>query len=664
MFGQENSPRARLAFLSFLMLFVELALIRWTPANNVHLATLTNFVLLASFLGIGVGFLAVKSRRDLSALAPLALAALIAFMLAFPVSFVRLGGRHQLQAAFGLAPLPQWLSLPVIFILSVAVMAGIGQGVARAFVRFRPLEAYRLDILGSIAGILVFSALAYWELPPIAWGLIAAIGFAVLLGRRMRWWQSGATLAVVALLATQSFKAHEYWSPYYKVTTARISGVPGALKVFVNDIPHQTLYPVPTLRRVQPFYFYPYRHVKRRSLNDVLIVGAGTGNDLATALSEGAKHIDAVEIDPVLQHLGAQYNPDHPYQSPRVSTHINDGRAFLRQTGRRYNLILFALPDSLTVLGGQSNLRLENYLFTIEAMREVRAHLKPGGIFAMYNFYQPFLLNRYASTLQAAFGHRPCAEVSGNFVGGRREAVLTVAANGPAQRCATPWRGARIAPATDNHPFPYLATNSIPAFYLVVLGLILAASLLIVRAVGAPFRAMASYLDLAFMGAAFLLLETKSIVQFALLFGTTWLVNSLVFTGVLLSVFAAVEVTRHVRLPRPTVLYGALLAALALAWLIPQESLLGLPATARLLAASAIAFGPIFLANLVFAQRFMDVSASTTAFATNLLGAMVGGVMEYLALISGYRFLLIVVAGLYGCAFVLGRRHLGGVASS
>jgi hypothetical protein len=249
--------------------------------------------------------------------------------------------------------------------------------------------------------------------------------------------------------------------------------------------------------------------------------------------------------------------------------------------------------------------------------------------------------------------------VSGSFVGGRREAVLTVAANGATSRCATPWHGTKVAPATDNHPFPYLATNSIPSFYLVVLGFVLAASLLIVRAVGSPFGGMARYLDLAFMGAAFLLLETKNIVQFALLFGTTWLVNSLVFAGVLLSVLAAVEVARHVHLPRPMVLYAVLLASLALAWLVPQESLLGLPATARLLAASAIAFGPIFLANLVFAQRFMDVASSTAAFATNLLGAMAGGVLEYLALISGYRFLLIVVAVLYGCAFVLGRRHLG-----
>ncbi len=59
------ADRARLLLLSFLLLFAELALIRWTAANNVHLASLTNIVLLASFLGIGIGFLRVDSRFSL-----------------------------------------------------------------------------------------------------------------------------------------------------------------------------------------------------------------------------------------------------------------------------------------------------------------------------------------------------------------------------------------------------------------------------------------------------------------------------------------------------------------------------------------------------------------------------------------------------------------------
>jgi hypothetical protein len=169
---------------------------------------------------------------------------------------------------------------------------------------------------------------------------------------------------------------------------------------------------------------------------------------------------------------------------------------------------------------------------------------------------------------------------------------------------------------------------------------------------------MHRYIDLAFMGAAFLLLETKNIVQFALLFGTTWFVNALVTAGVLVSVLAAVEVSRRVVVRRPALLYAALLAALIVAWAIPPSSLLSLSPVPRFVVAVIVAFTPIFLANMVFAQRFRDVGDSTTAFGANLLGAMLGGVLEYASLIVGYRWLLVFVAVLYGLAFLTGWRHL------
>jgi hypothetical protein len=166
------------------------------------------------------------------------------------------------------------------------------------------------------------------------------------------------------------------------------------------------------------------------------------------------------------------------------------------------------------------------------------------------------------------------------------------------------------------------------------------------------------------MGAAFMLLETKSVVQFALLFGTTWFVNALVFTGVLLAVFAAVEVSRHTVVRRPGVLYVALLAALAAAWAVPPELLLSLSVYPRFAAAVLIAFTPIFLANMVFAQRFRDVGDSTSGFGANLLGAMVGGILEYASLALGYQSLLIMVAVLYGLAFLTGRTKLRTAASA
>jgi hypothetical protein len=720
----KTGKRARLVFASFLMLFVELALIRWVTANNVYVTKATNFVLLASFLGVGIGFLSAGrgsrapgaaspegspgvaeaagspgvagaagspggggalrrlharrppatwlrrdrlrwaagdrlrwAARDYLRWSPLALLALVAFVLRYPVMLVTVSGRYPYRGLGGSPALPQPLSLTVIFLLTVAVMAGIGQGVARVFTGFRPLTAYRLDVAGSLAGIAVFSLLSFLDLPPAAWGAIAGCGLVVVAAPGIRWWQLAAVAGMVALLALESAQPQQEWSPYNKLTV-HVHGNPArrALYVTANNIPYQAARSLPVLRAEKPFYFYPYRHIGRASLGDVLIIGAGTGNDAAVALAEGARHVDAVEIDPLLLKIGDRH-PDHPYQSPRVTTHVADGRAFLQDTARHYNLILFALPDSLTALAGQSALRLESYLLTEQSVAAARAHLAPGGEFAMYNYYAPFLQDRYATTIKQVFGRTPCDEL-GPPLGGRRLAVLTVRLGGPVPRCASYWHGPPVPPATDDHPFPYLASNEIPAPYLWMLGAILAGSLVLVRAGGGRLRQMGRYTDLAFMGAAFLLLETKNIVQFALLFGSTWFVNSLVFAGVLAAVYLAAETASRTRLPRPAVLYLALATALALAWVVPQEQLLGLPVVPRFLASCALAFAPVFLANLVFAQRFAQAEASGTAFAANLLGAMVGGTLEYLALITGYRFLLVVIGVLYGLAFLAGRRVL------
>jgi hypothetical protein len=245
---------------------------------------------------------------------------------------------------------------------------------------------------------------------------------------------------------------------------------------------------------------------------------------------------------------------------------------------RQIRLILFALPDSLTLVAGQSSLRLESYLFTLEAMQSARAHLDPAhGVFGMYNYYRAsWLRDRLADTLEVAYGHAPCASSAGS--GQQQLSVLTISVNPAAVHCAQTWHrpASVVPPATDDHPFVYLASNSIPSFYLLTLGLILLASLLLVGVTSRPVRKMTGFAELFCMGAAFMLLETKSVVQFALLFGTTWFVNALVFAGVLLSVLPAVETSSRVTATRPWLLYGALFVALAIAWEVPQESLLAL----------------------------------------------------------------------------------------
>jgi spermidine synthase len=651
--------RTRLVLASALMLFVELALIRWTSSNNLYLVHMTNFVLLASFLGIGLGFLRAGAGRDLFPLGPVLLAVLVAFVLAFPIrTGTGRGGRWQLVGLFDSAPLPRWLSLAVIFVLTVGTLTALAQEVARTFTRFEPLEAYRLDVMGSLTGIACFAALSFLRLPPLGWGLVGVGVFVFLLGPRVRLLRSFPVVALGALvlmLGAESVVGSFQWSPYYKIHTTELAG--GLFRVEVNNTPLQTALPVADIRRDSPFYLYPYTYAGSR--DDVLVIGAGTGNDVAVALAQGAKRVDAVEIDPALLQLGRDHHPDRPYSDPRVTTHVDDGRAFMERTHRRYDLILLALPDSATIVTGQSALRLENYLFTTQALTRARSLLKTDGTFAMYNYYEPWLLDRYANTVRTVYDAAPCVQ-KGPSYGPRQQAVLTLRKDAGTGGCTTTWspRSAALEPSVDDRPFPYLGTRTIPSFYLWMLGLVLVASVIGVRTVAGPLRTMRPYADLFFMGAAFLLLETKNVVQFALLFGTTWAVNAAVFAGVLLSVLAAIEVARRVTIRRPILLYAGLLAALAAAWLIPQDALLELSLVPRFLAGVTIAFLPVFLANLLFAVRFKGVGSSTIAFGANLLGAMVGGALEYLALIVGFNALLIVVAGLYGLALLTGRRHL------
>jgi len=642
---------------SGLMLFVELALIRWLGSNILHLSYFSNFVLLGSFLGIGLGFLRSRHRRDLSRWWPILLTLLVAFVLTFPVQVNQSSDQIIYFTVIKTTGLPPWVTLPLIFLATAAVLAGLGETVGRLFPGFPALEAYRLDLLGSIAGTVAFSVLSFLSTPPVVWGLVVAIAYVVLHWRRVPLVVLPALALMVVLLGVESLENGVSWSPYYKIKTT--ANGHSSVSVSVNGIPHQTIIDITKgthggLRQV------PFERLGGHPIRNELIVGAGTGDDVAVGLAHGVSSIDAVEIDPRIQAIGAQLNFNRPYSDPRVHPHINDGRAFLQQSTKKYDLIIFALPDSLTLISGQSSLRLESYLFTLQAIESAQRHLAPDGGFAMYNSYrQNWLIDRYAGTLREAFGHAPCIDKEHKVT---TRAALVVAQKSVDQRCATTWAPAAadvVAPATDDHPFPYLKAAGVPTYYLLVLGAMLLTALIAVRAVGGPLRSMRPYADLFFMGAAFLLLETKNVTGFALLFGTTWVVNALVFIGVLIAVLLAVEVSARIRrLPPPPVQYAALAVALAIAWLVPVQPLLGLPFLLRLAAAGALAFAPIFCANVIFAARFKSTGGSTAAFGANLLGALLGGTLEYISLMIGYQALLIVAGLLYLAAFVLTPRNV------
>jgi hypothetical protein len=440
------------------------------------------------------------------------------------------------------------------------------------------------------------------------------------------------------------------WSPYYRIYVQ-----PGSdASIYVNGIPHQAMHPVgPEGAGPEVFYDRVYARFPGRVFRHALIIGAGSGTDVAYALANRVTVIDAVEIDPTILEIGVQRHPDRPYDDPRVARHVNDGRAYLRSDGARYDLIIFALPDSLTLVSTTANLRLESYLFTEEAFASARDHLAADGVFVLYNYYrQPWLLDKIAGMLSSVFGAPPT--ISEFNVGIGSAAVLM---SGPALGGERATVATAPAPATDDWPFLYLREPGIDPTYIAALGFVLAAAaigtLLVARGSRTPVAAFSPHFFA--LGAAFLLLETRSLATFGLLFGTTWLVNALVFVAILLSVLLAIAANARWR-PRRAPLYAGLGVALGAAFLLPPSALLIDPAWLRYGLAAIVAFAPVFFANLVFTRSFQDTRSADMAFASNLIGATLGGVLEYAALLTGYRGLLLVVAGLYLAALVLGSR--------
>jgi len=658
-------PRVRLFLTSGTLLFVELLLIRWVPANVRYIGFFSNFLLMASFLGIGLGILLGRKGRRL----PMSPFAVLLFAVVALIYRAQLNVQLQSQDElfFGLAESHEadvnFLVLPLVVGLVAAVMAALALPLGPLLRSRPPLEAYAIDIVGSMAGIAGFTALSAAGTDPVIWfTVVGALALLLALGSGLTLWSAVGGVAMVGVIWAAGVQAGsgDTWSPYYRISTIRFSD--GILSINVNGIPHQALQPAggPPI----DFYQQVYEWFPGRRFDDVLIVGAGSGSDVAVALARGAGHVDAVEIDPAIQRIGAEEHPDRPYDDPRVTAVVNDGRAFLRTGARSYDLVVFALPDSLTLVSTAANIRLESFLFTEEAFAAVREHLKPGGVFVLYNYYrEPWLIEKLSGMLEDTFGAPPLVRT---YTG-----VAATLADGPAvvdlQGRPPPGDASDGAPdaglpeprpATDDWPFLYLRTPFVAPYYLVALGVILLAALAAVlagaRATGTSLRRFSPHFFV--LGTAFLLLETRSLVSFSLLFGTTWIVNALAFFAILASVLLAILINARFPIRRPTLLYAGLFATLAISFLLPPEQLLLDPPWLRYVLAAGLAFAPVFFANLVFSFSFRDTKTADMAFASNLLGAMVGGALEYVALLSGYRALLIVVAILYALAWLFATR--------
>lgn len=708
-----------LFLVSFLILFFELAAIRWFGSTVVFLTFFTNIVLLASFLGMSVGLLAARRPQNLVLttlpLAMLSFALAIGFHLLYwkwsDGLTISLGGQQASPRLiyFGTEYrpadpsrwiIPMWAVAGTFFALIALTFVGLGQVMGRAFSAIpNRVLAYTIDIGGSLTGIVTFATMSHLQLAPLAW-FIPIVALALYFSG---WRNPVQVAAAVSTLALAWIGAHGLlvhggviWSPYYRIAYA-----PESRTISTNGIGHQQML---DLNTTGPAYVLPYllnRDAGSPPFEDVMIIGAGSGTDVAAALRAGVKRIDAVEIDPRIAEIGRYLHPNRPYSDPRVTVHIDDGRSFVRRTERRYDLAVYAVVDSLVLHSGYSSLRLENFLFTREALEDVKRTLKPGGVLAMYNLYRHgWVVGRLARLSEEVFGTPPvvislpyreriASEDSqanhATFIlagtdSARLDAIRARFAGGDAfwvhqlpsaSESVNGFR--RTAPGADWHPtgparvdgndVGRLPSDDWPQLYLrdreipwapIGQGMLTVAVLSLALLVAfAPTRRLRPNWQMFFLGAGFMLLETKAVVHMALLFGSTWRVNAVVFAAILVMIACANLFVLAAR-PRNLLPYYALLAgALLVNAFVPMNVFLGLAPVARTIASCLVVFVPIFFAGVIFASVFRDSREPDTDFGWNVAGIIAGGLSEQLSLVLGFGHLLLVAAGFYLLSLVL-----------
>ena len=666
-----KNSRIRILLVSFAMLFFELLCIRWIPSYVRYLSYFNNFILMASFLGIGLGMLSARRQRFWFPPFPVLILALIVivtlnrFDLRISSTDVLYYGAGEAQSAHA----ENFIVLPIIFGMVTLCFIPLSRTFGQLFAKVPPLTAYTYDILGSLAGIACFSLISYFSLPPLLWFLVLFIPVLLLTSLQRLWWM--AIPVVASLIIVASLQINTYWSPYYKIML-RPAPHNGYLVDVNNAGGHQTMIP---WQYKEPFYRRVYSLFPGRSFHHALILGAGSGSDTSTALAYGVPSITAVEIDPIIQQLGARYHPDHPYSNPRVKTVINDGRTYLQNTKEQYDLIVFALPDSLTLTSSNTNLRLESFLLTQESIKAAQSHLSKNGLLVLYNYYrEPWLVEKLVNMVGASFHQEPLVSTYGGWgraaviMAGPRLATLPSGTFGPYHEYAKNKNTHTLrvigegfypltdrTPTTDDWPFLYLHDRSFPSLYIFGLGMIAIYSLAGVLLL-APRRVLRRFdWHMFFLGVAFMLLEVKSLTTFALLFGSTWMVNSLVSFSILVGVLLAVLVNSRFKVKHILPWYLLLFGILVFNILLPPEALLLGNPVARYALASILAFTPVFIANMIFANAFRDSETADIAFASNLIGIMVGGGLEYFSMLIGYRFLLIGVIVFYACALLISK---------
>ncbi|NOT47443.1 MAG: hypothetical protein HOP17_06800 [Acidobacteria bacterium] len=702
-----------LALISLTSLFLELLLIRWIASEIRIFAYFKSLVLVACFLGFGLGCYLTRKKIKISyTLLPLILFVLLIELPIDPVrrlianlsnfigwfSDVHIWSQAYFEGNFLWGAISSLIALSIViplFGLIAVTMVPFGQLVGWSLENSsKGIHAYSVNVVASIAGIWLFTILSFMSTPPWIWfgvllvgtlvyfwqlpkiRALLAVSFVVIfllffagISNRQWWGEESWKGSASAEFQLKAGTPETLWSPYQKLTFIPLNKgeEPVRYVLNTNDSWYQQiinlsdaemkknpeLYDVPNV----PFHQYnlPYRFYQNPK--DVLIAGSGMGNDPAAALRNGAQHVVTVEIDPLNYEQGKKLNFERPYDSAKVEMHVDDARNYVQNSKQKFDLIVFSILDSHTTSSSYTNIRLDNYVYTVEAMEATKKLLKPDGMFVMsFSGARPWFAQRLKNVVTEGFGREPLM-MQPNYTffivdfGNRVENAF--AASPELRNFVATHSNVPLEPATtitDDWPYLYQQYRGIPMIVWVLsMGLIIVCWLTFSRL---KESATGIQWHFFFLGAAFMLLEVQIISKIALLFGTTWLVNSIVITSLLLFILLSnLVVAWFPNFPK-RIAYVGLFAMLAVGYLMPADALFHESVVIRGLIATALYCSPVFFAGLVFISSFKEIGFRAEAFGSNLLGALVGGLLDSLSYLIGIKALVLVAAFLYLMSWV------------
>lgn len=292
-----------------------------------------------------------------------------------------------------------------------------------------------------------------------------------------------------------------------------------------------------------------------------------------------------------------------------VRVFIDDARSFLKKNDDKYDMIILGTLDSHALLSAMSTVRLDNFVYTVESLGSVKRHLNEKGIVVlMFSVAQPWIGEKLINMVSTVFEEpRPIAYLGTPnlfnlmIVGG--PGLKEVIKNGLIEKSSFQQipnnLGGQNLP-TDDWPYLYLLDRKIPSHYLKAIAILLAISIIAIFVLSPKNIFNRSGLNFFSLGAAFLLLETKSVTTLSLLFGSTWLVNVFVFGSILTMILLANLLVSKIDIKRIWIVYACLGLTLLLNYFLPTGYFLSKDFWIRSILSSFTIALPIFFAAIIF----------------------------------------------------------------